>query len=161
MPGSSQRACPASISTRCIYSVPRPFVRKTHPTFSQALSGVVKSIRLRRVEDAIYWLVYLDTFKEAQSRFRIARRILIASAADGHSIPVMEETVGSFKRISRIPASVEELATKIVRICKVANWWHPSSGGHDYIYDGMVGERQLWHVYYGGSSYSTKLLRSI
>src|SRR5713226_9482830 len=58
----------------------KPFIPKTHPSFSQALSGMVKSIRLRRVEDAVYWLVYLDTFKEPQSRFRTARRILIGSA---------------------------------------------------------------------------------
>ena len=49
-----------------IYNKPRPFIARTHPTFSQALSGMVKSIRLRRVEDAVYWLVYLDTFKEPQ-----------------------------------------------------------------------------------------------
>jgi hypothetical protein len=24
----------------------------------------VKSLRIRRVEDAVYWLVYLDTFRE-------------------------------------------------------------------------------------------------
>lgn len=126
-----------------IHSVLRPFVGRTHPTFSQALSGMVKSIRLRRVEDAVYWLVYLDTFKEAQSRFRTARRILIGSAEDGHSISVMEQVVGSFKRISRVQSGLEELATEVVRICKVPNWWHPSSGGHDYIYHGLVGERLL------------------
>lgn len=126
-----------------VYSVLRPFFGRTHPTFSQALSGMVKSIRLRRVEDAVYWLVYLDTFKETQSRFRTARRILIGSSEDGHSISVMEQVVGSFKRISRVQADLEELTTEVVRICKVPNWWHPSSGGHDYIYHGLVGERQL------------------
>src|SRR5438045_3126246 len=56
-----------------IYGAPRPFVAKTHPTFSQALSAMVKAIRLRRAEDAVYWLVYLDTFKEPDFRFRTAR----------------------------------------------------------------------------------------
>src|SRR6266853_2595640 len=79
-----------------IYSTPRPFAARTHPTFSQALSAMVKSIRLRRMEDAVYWLAYLDTFKEPQSRFRTARRILIGSAEDGHSISVMEHVVDSF-----------------------------------------------------------------
>ena len=37
----------------------RPFKPATHPTFSQALSGLVKSLRVRRVEDAVYWLTYL------------------------------------------------------------------------------------------------------
>ena len=28
-----------------------------------------------------------------------------------------------------------------VRICKLPNWWHPDSGGPDYIYQSLVGER--------------------
>src|SRR5436190_22049642 len=73
-------SCPQFVAARCckhlnalgIYGTPRPFVAKTHPTLSQALSAMVKSIRLRRVADAVYWLVYLDTFKELESRFRTA-----------------------------------------------------------------------------------------
>lgn len=129
-----------------IYRRQRPFVARSHPTFSQALSGMVKAIRLRRVEDAVYWLVYLDTFKEPQARFRTARRILIGSAEDGHSISVMEHVVESFKKISKAQASIEDLAMEIVRICRVPNWWHPSTGGYDYIYHGMLGERQLWQL---------------
>jgi hypothetical protein len=129
-----------------IYGAPRPFVPKTHPTFSQALSAMVKSIRLRRMEDAIYWLMYLDTFKEPESRFRTARRILIGSAEDGHSIAVMEKVADSFKRINKPHAGIEELATELVKICKVPNWWNPSTGGHDYIYHGMVAQRQLWQL---------------
>jgi hypothetical protein len=129
-----------------IFGTPKAFVARTHPTFSQALSALVKSIRLRRVEDAVYWLVYLDTFKEPQSRFRTARRILIGSAEDGHSISVMEKVVDSFRRISKTHADIEELAAEVLRICKVPNWWHSSTGGHDYIYHGMVGERQLWQL---------------
>src|ERR1022692_4195186 len=75
----------------------RPFLPKTHPTFSQALSGLVKSLRVRRVEDAVYWLVYLDSFsKEKRARYRTARRLLIGSAEDGHSIAVMEKAVENF-----------------------------------------------------------------
>ncbi len=129
-----------------IYSIQRPFVARSHPTFSQALSGMVKSIRLRRPEEAIYWLVYLDTFKEPQHRFRTARRILIASAEDGHSIAVMEHVVDSFKRISKAEAGLEELAAEVLRICKVPNWWHPSTGGHDYIYSGMLGHRAFAYL---------------
>ena len=129
-----------------IYSRKRPFVARSHPTFSQALSGMVKSIRLRLPEDAIYWLVYLDTFKEPQSRFRTARRILIGSAEDGHSIAVMERVVDSFKRISKSEADLEELTAEVVRICKVPNWWHPRTGGSDYIYSGMLAHRKLAYL---------------
>ena len=129
-----------------IYTKVRPFEPRTYPSFSQALSGMVKSIRLRRQKDAVYWLVYLDTFKEPQARFRTARRILIGSAEDGHSIPVMEKVVDSFRRISKSHADLEELATEIMRTCRIPNWWQPSTGGPDYIYSGMVGERRLWQL---------------
>jgi hypothetical protein len=72
--------------------VRRDFIARSRPTFSQALSGLVKSIRLRRPEDAVYWLIYLDGFPASEkltrkaARFRIARRILIGSAEDGHSM---------------------------------------------------------------------------
>src|ERR1035438_1205477 len=124
----------------------RPFLPKTHPTFSQALSGLVKSLRIRRVEDAVYWLVYLDSFaNEKRERYRTARRLLIGSAEDGHSIAVMETVVGSFSEFSKINTDLVYLVSEAVRICRVPNWWHPSTGGPDYIYSGMRAERELWH----------------
>lgn len=124
----------------------RPFVSKTHPSFSQALSGLVKSLRIRRVEDAVYWLVYLDTFRDSQHRFRTARRLLIASAEDGHSIRVMERVVESFAKISRLQTDLLYLLAEAARICKLPNWWHPSTAGPDYIYSGMVGQRRLAYL---------------
>jgi len=121
----------------------KPFTPKTHPTFSQALSALVKSIRIRRVEDAVYWIAYLDSFKEPLYRFRTARRLLIGSAEDGHSVSVMEEIVRTFWRLCRPQADLIDLVAEIVRICKLPNWWHPDSGGPDYIYQSLVGQR-LW-----------------
>ena len=106
----------------------------------------MKSIRLRRLDDAIYWLTYLYTFNDPRHRFRTARRILIGSAEDGHSLAVMERAVDSFRRIGGLQTSLENLAIGLVRICKLPNWWHPITGGHDYIYHGMLGERQLWQL---------------
>jgi SWIM zinc finger len=40
-----------------IYGTPRPFVARTHPTFSQALSALVKSIRL---EDSAKSTAFID-----------------------------------------------------------------------------------------------------
>src|ERR1035438_228045 len=129
-----------------IYSQARSFVPKSHPTFSQALSGLVKSIRIRRVVDAVYWLVYLDSFaNEKRERYRTARRLLVGSAEDGHSIAVMETVVGSFSEFSKINTDLVYLVSEAVRICRVPNWWHPSTGGPDYIYSGMRAERELWH----------------
>lgn len=122
----------------------RPFRPTSHPTFSQALSALVKSLRIRRVEEAVYWLVYLDTFKEREFRFRTARRLLIGSAEDGHSIAVMEAVSGNFRALCwREKTSVADLAAEAVRICRIANWWNPITGGPDYIYSGMVGQREL------------------
>lgn len=127
---------------------PKQFTPRTHPTFSQALSGMVKSIRLRRVEDAIYWLLYLDAFPESEkltrkaARFRVARRILIGAAEDGMSLSVMEEVAANFKFLCKLDNPLVYLAAEIVRICKLPNWWHPSTGGHDYIYSNLVGYRQ-------------------
>jgi hypothetical protein len=131
---------------------PKHFTPRTHPTFSQALSGLVKSIRLRRTEDALYWLTYLDGFPESEkltrkaARFRVARRILIGSAEDGHSISVMEKVASSFRFLCRLDTPVVYLAAEVMRICKLPNWWNPSTGGHDYIYSNLVGYRQ--HVLY-------------
>ena len=54
--------------------------------------------------------------------------------------------VDSFKRISKAEAGLEELAAEVLRICKVPNWWHPSTGGHDYIYSGMLAHRKLAYL---------------
>jgi len=105
----------------------RPFTPATRPTFSQALSGLVKSIRLRRVEDAIYWLIYLDTFKGSQYRFRTARRLLIGSAEDGHSVAVMENVSANFLKLSKTQSDLIDLVAEAIRICKLPNWWHPDS----------------------------------
>lgn len=127
---------------------PKRFTPQTHPTFSQALSGLVKSIRMRRVEDAVYWLMYLDGFlatdklSKKAARFRIARRILIGSAEDGHSIAVMENVADNFRYLCKPDTPLVYLAAEIVRICRLPNWWDLATGGHDYIYSNLVGYRQ-------------------
>jgi hypothetical protein len=137
----------------------RPFIARARPTFSQALSGLVKSIRIRRVQDAVYWLLYLDTFREAQYRFRTARRLLIGSAEDGHSIVVMEKVLESFPRIARSRTGIQYLAAEAVRICKLPNWWHPDSGGRDCIYNSLVAEREL--AYFTGDRSPENMARMI
>jgi hypothetical protein len=123
----------------------RPFTRTSHPTFSQALSGLVKSIRVRRLEDAVYWLLYLDNFEGRQHRFRTARRLLIGSAEDGHSIAVMENVSARFRKTSKCGTELSELVADAVSICNLPNWWHPASGGPDYIYQSLVGQRAWWY----------------
>ena len=123
----------------------RYFSPTAHPSSSQALSALVKSIRIRRIEDAVYWLLYLDTFKEPQYRFRTARRLLIGSAEDGDSVAVMEEIGRKFWKLCKPAADLIELVSEAIRICKLPNWWHPDSGGPDYIYQSLVGQRAWFY----------------
>jgi hypothetical protein len=125
---------------------PKPFTPKTHPTFSQALSGLVKSIRIRKIDQAVYWLIYLDTFRGAEYRFRTARRLLIGSAEDGHSVVVMEKLRERFSTLISPRAQVMDLVKEAIRICKLPPWWSPDSGGPDYIRSSLLGERLgLYH----------------
>jgi len=115
-----------------------------HPTFSQALSGMVKSIRLRRVQDAIYWLVYCDSLQKVETgaRFRLARRTLIAAAEDGVSIPVMEVVDANYRgRMLDKSADIILFAAEIQRICGTPNWWDSSTGGHEYLQSCLVASR--------------------
>lgn len=118
--------------------------QSSYPTFSQALSALVKSLRLRRVEDAVYWLYYLHNFKEDGKgyRFRLARRLLIGSAEDGHSIAVMEVLSRNFPTLCRQDTPLYRMVAEVLRICGVPNWWSPESNGPDYIHKGMVANRR-------------------
>jgi hypothetical protein len=127
----------------------KPFTPKTHPTFSQALCGLVKSLRVRNLPEAVYWLVYLDSpeFRgDRQSRFRVARRLLIGSAEDGLSIAVMRKVVDTFPRNLKPETPLIYLVAEAARICKLPNWWAPETEGHAYIYDSMVGQRRWWYT---------------
>ena len=53
---SSGRNC-QHLNALGIYHL-KPFAPRSHPSFSQALSALIKSIRLRRADDAVYWRVY-------------------------------------------------------------------------------------------------------
>lgn len=127
------------------------------PTFSQALSGLVKSLRIRSTQDAIYWMTYLDTFKNTDkgSRFRVARRLLIGSSEDGHSVAVMERVAKNFPHLCQEDTHLIELCAEAVRICKVPNWWNDITGGHDYIRRGMITNRQARFYGEGGDGVDT------
>lgn len=123
----------------------KPVTLSARPSYSQALSGLVKCIRIRGVVEGAYWLNYLWGFREklAGSQYRTVRRLLIGSAEDGHSIAVMEKVAENFGSLLAKDAQFPRVLAELVRICKVPNWWHPDSGGHDYIHAGMVASRQL------------------
>jgi hypothetical protein len=116
----------------------------SHPSYSQALSGVVKGIRVRNLFEAAYWLNYCWTFNNrlSGSQFRTVRRLLIGAAEDGHSIAVMERVSDAFVPLLAKDVPLVNVLAQLIRICKVPNWWHPETGGHDYIYAGMLAQRR-------------------
>jgi hypothetical protein len=118
----------------------KPFTPTTHPTFSQALSGLVKSIRIRRVEmRSIGWCT--STPSKGHSIGSGQHADLIGSAEDGHSIAVMENVASNFRMLSKPQTELTDLVAEAIRICKLPNWWHLDSGGPNYIYESLIGQR--------------------
>ena len=107
---------------------PEPPPTATHPTQSAAMSAFIKAIRLRFTEDAIYWLHYLHHLPD--QRYKLCRRILLATGEDNLSIPVMQQA--SKLVLNWKNATLHEMATEVIRICKTQNWW-AQEDGHDYI----------------------------
>lgn len=127
---------------------PKKVTLTAKPNFAQALSGVVKCIRIRNLEEAAYWLKYCWSFNDRLpgSQFRTVRRLLIGSSEDGHSISVMEEVSKNFPSLLNKGAAFKDVLAELIRICSIPNWWHPDTGGPQYIFDGMVASRQLLYA---------------
>lgn len=53
----------------------------------------------------------------------------------------MEKVAESFWKIGKPQTDLLNLVVEAVRICKLPNWWHPASGGPDYIYQSLIGQR--------------------
>jgi hypothetical protein len=74
---------------------------------------------MRGKEDAIYWLMYLDGFPTSEklskkaALFRVARRILIGSAEDGHSITVTENLADNFRYLCKLDTPLVSLAVAL------------------------------------------------
>jgi len=64
----------------------------------------------------VYWLVYLDSYsKEDRRRLRIARRLLIGSAEDGHQW-ADGDVVNQFPKVDKSQTDLLYLAAEAVRI---------------------------------------------
>lgn len=123
---------------------PKNVTLSARPSYSQALSGLVKCIRIRDIDEGAYWLTYLWGFREklTGSQYRTVRRLLIGSAEDGHSVAVMEKVAENFDALLAKDVEFPRVMAEFLRICKVPNWWHPDSGGADYIHTGMIATRR-------------------
>lgn len=95
----------------------------------EAISAFIKSVRLRRAEDAILWLTCL--WMTPKERNRIQQRVLYEAAEDGLSTSVIEKVCDWFGSPQR--KSLEAAAAEVLRICSTANWWGQADG-REYIY---------------------------
>jgi len=103
--------------------------RNELPTPKDAISAFIKSVRLRRIDDAVLWMAYLWQFPKERQRIKV--RVLFESGEDNLSLNVIEsisEWYGSSRR-----NSLEAAATEIIRLCGTRNWW-AQPDGRQYIY---------------------------
>ncbi len=100
-------------------------------------SGLVKSLRLRRVTDAQWFLKEL--WKDKKQRWRTCRRMVVNAFEDGldvaTQIVAMQEAAGAYQE--RVPETMEYL---VDLICHRENWWQ-SESGQTYIHTGTLAER--------------------
>lgn len=127
---------------------PRKATLTARPNYSQALSALVKCIRLRDIHEGAYWLNYCWGFNNrlSGSQFRTVRRLLIGSAEDGHSIAVMEKMSANFPLLLSKQVEFEKVMAEFLRICKAPTWWNSETGGHDYIRSGMLATREILYT---------------
>jgi hypothetical protein len=106
------------------------------PRVALHLSALVKSIRLRRTEDAIKWLAVLWDLPSL--RYRITRRILVSSGEDGFSPELIEAVVLWYGGPHRY--SLAHAAREVCRICDTRSWWAVQEG-HEMIFSWKRAER--------------------
>jgi hypothetical protein len=119
---------------------------KTTPTTSpgsiaQSMSALVKMVRLRRTEDAIYWFKHIHALFPAD-HFRLYRRMLIIGAEDCINVEVQSQVYEWYKRAlsSKNSESVLNLGCYLLaRICATENWWQQDSGQR-YILSWAIAE---------------------
>jgi hypothetical protein len=99
------------------------------PNTGLYVSALIKSIRLRRTEDAINWLRRVWAFPSL--RYRITRRILISSGEDGLSPELIEAVAAWYNGPKRY--SISHAAREVCRICGTPSWWAIPTG-HQMIF---------------------------
>lgn len=97
---------------------------------SQVMSAMIKCIRLRRTDDAVYWFTHFNRFWPKE-RFRLTRRLLICSAEDCIDVPVQVEVASWFLgAINQKDRDIwyKSAVAKIHLICATKNWWEQPTG---------------------------------
>lgn len=103
------------------------FLDPPSPDPGEALSALIKSIRLRRTADAVTWLLYL--WRIPNYRVRAQRRLLLSSAEDNLSISVMQ-SVSNWYSLNRF--DFNGAVREMLRTMKAPNWY-ATERGRTYI----------------------------
>jgi len=98
------------------------------PTYSPAVSALIKAVRMRNAEDTAIWYHYLCTFPEAT--YKLQRRVVLIAAEDNFCIDRMEKVRVWWDsyRDSKIKALGNMLA-----ICRTHNWWSLPIGQYYFL----------------------------
>lgn len=99
------------------------------PSASDAISALIKSVRLRDTPEAVFWLTYLWAIPK--ERQRVKRRVLLMAGEDALSVGVVAKVADWYEGSSR--RSLEEAAIELARICSTPNWY-AQQDGRTYIY---------------------------
>lgn len=103
---------------------------------SEAMSAFIKSIRLRRTDEAIVWLRYL--WYQQGLKARLQRRILVCAGEDNISVNVTE-AVSQWFGSPLNKRSLELAAIEVARICATDNWY-AQPDGRFYIFGWLAAE---------------------
>jgi hypothetical protein len=101
-------------------------VRKVTP--GRAMSGLIKSQRLRWEYEAVKYAVYL--WRIPDQKFRLIRRVMIMAGEDNISLYTMERTSAWRRDYANI--TLVNLCAQVMRLCRTPNWY-ADEGGVEYI----------------------------
>lgn len=99
-------------------------------SIAQAMSALVKSVRLRHTEDAVYWYLHV-AYSFPGDYFRLYRRMFIIGAEDCIDAATQRQMYEWYKMaiISKDRTLVNKLAVHlIIKICSKEDWWQAPSG---------------------------------
>lgn len=126
-------------------------------SIAQAMSALVKSVRLRHVEDAVYWYLHIAKCFPNDT-FRLRRRMLIIGAEDCIDPKTQRNMYEWFKRTlgNKDIQSIDKTACYVLqKICITENWWQ-SPSGQKYICQWRISEKRVGNSEYLANPQSGK-----
>lgn len=122
---------------------------------SQVMSALVKCCKLRRTDDAVYWLMYFTKHFPGQ-QYRQSRRLLIIAGEDNISVPVQmyaAEWIGKALAQKDTKKWFQMAATLVHLITATRDWWADTIGSYQILQqrraqrlwqDMSAAEKKIW-----------------